>query len=211
MVRRWTGSGYNDNLNLDTQLKQRLTGAIILVVLVVLIVPALLQGPAAPPSRPAPATDAVPIRSYTIDLTGATPPQAGGVGATAMPSAPAPAPSNAPESAPPSPAAATPSDSIANKIAEHVDSAAATGTPPSAELGSGFAVQLGSFANHETVTRLTRELRAQGFTVSIVAVRAGGKALQRVRVGPVPDRAAAEALQQRLQAAGHRGPVVPFP
>jgi len=63
--------------------KERLTGAIILVVLIVLLVPELLSGP----SRPAPAPQAAapsssstedpPLRSYTIDLAdeshGATP------------------------------------------------------------------------------------------------------------------------------------------
>ena len=63
-------------------MKERLTGAIILVVLIVLLVPELLSGP----SRPAPASQVAapssssedpPLRSYTIDLAdethGATP------------------------------------------------------------------------------------------------------------------------------------------
>jgi DedD protein len=68
---------------LDSLVKERLTGAIILVVLIVLLVPELLSGP----SRPAPAPQAAasspsssedpPLRSYTIDLAdeshGATP------------------------------------------------------------------------------------------------------------------------------------------
>jgi len=56
---------------LDSLVKERLTGAIILVVLIVLLVPELLSGP----SRSAPAPQAVatsseepPLRSYTIDL-----------------------------------------------------------------------------------------------------------------------------------------------
>jgi DedD protein len=58
---------------LDSLVKERLTGAIILVVLIVLLVPELLSGP----SRPAPVSQDPPLRSYTIDLAdenhGATP------------------------------------------------------------------------------------------------------------------------------------------
>jgi DedD protein len=59
---------------LDSLVKERLTGAIILVVLIVLLVPELLSGPSrsAPASRPtmaAPASsEEPPLRSYTIDL-----------------------------------------------------------------------------------------------------------------------------------------------
>jgi DedD protein len=48
--------------------KERLTGAIILVALLVLLVPELLTGPSEkPPATPA-VTEGAPLRSYTIDL-----------------------------------------------------------------------------------------------------------------------------------------------
>ena len=54
---------------MDRRLKERLAGATILVVLVVLIVPELLSGPkrAAAP-RPVPTSAAEPVRNVTVDL-----------------------------------------------------------------------------------------------------------------------------------------------
>ena len=52
-------------------MKERLTGAIILVVLIVLLVPELLSGPsrsAPAPQAAAPSTEEPPLRSYTINL-----------------------------------------------------------------------------------------------------------------------------------------------
>src|ERR1700722_20068235 len=66
---------------MDRRVKERLVGASILVVLIVLIVPALLSGP---PQTPAPSAAAPglpvnvgtpePIRNVTVDLTTSKPP-----------------------------------------------------------------------------------------------------------------------------------------
>jgi DedD protein len=54
---------------LDSLVKERLTGAIILVVLIVLLVPELLSGPSRPaPQAAATSSQEPPLRSYTIDL-----------------------------------------------------------------------------------------------------------------------------------------------
>ena len=154
---------------MDIQFKQRLTGAVILVGLAVLIVPAVLTGPQAPSAVHRPPGEAAPVRSYTIDLSGATPPRITGE-------------------------AAAPEAVVAAVVPR-----------------AGFAVQLGSFANIDTANLLAGKLRGAGFVVSLVPVNAGGHELQRVRVGPVADRAAAEALAVRLSASGYRGPIVPYP
>jgi len=72
--------------------KERLTGAIILVVLIVLLVPELLSGPKGPaasaPAGPAPnSTGEAPLRSYTINLgdDSHSPTAAAGSGGPAMP------------------------------------------------------------------------------------------------------------------------------
>src|SRR3569833_3174930 len=59
---------------LELLVKERLTGAIILVVLVVLLVPELLSGPKGPAATPpatgaaSPSSEEPPLRSYTINL-----------------------------------------------------------------------------------------------------------------------------------------------
>lgn len=53
---------------METQVKERLTGAIILVVLIVFLVPELLTGPKRVTSTPVKTGDEPPLRSYTFDL-----------------------------------------------------------------------------------------------------------------------------------------------
>ena len=54
---------------MDRRLKERLAGATILVVLIVLIVPELLSGPKrAVPARPSPSSATEPVRNVTVDL-----------------------------------------------------------------------------------------------------------------------------------------------
>jgi cell division septation protein DedD len=69
-------------------------------------------------------------------------------------------------------------------------------------------VQLGSFSIRGNAEHLAQKLKKQGFAAS-VSQGTGGRHLYRVRVGPVPDHAAANQLQAKLQAAGHAGSVVP--
>ncbi len=68
-------------------------------------------------------------------------------------------------------------------------------------------VQLGSFASRANADRLAKQVRAQGFLVSVTQGSSGH--LYRVRVGPAHDRAAAGDLAQQLRAHGHSGAVVP--
>jgi DedD protein len=68
---------------------------------------------------------------------------------------------------------------------------------------------LGVFANRKNADRLASDLKGKGFSTSVSEGKSGGKRLYRVRVGPEPDRAAAQALQARLAAIGQKGSVVP--
>ncbi|HEY0766760.1 MAG TPA: hypothetical protein VGD47_02275, partial [Steroidobacteraceae bacterium] len=99
-------------------MKERLTGAIILVALIVLLVPELLTGPVRSAPRAAavtPAAEGAPLRSYTIKLAddahsrAATATTSGPQQPTPLPAAAAPAPAVQPaaaESAPPAAASA---------------------------------------------------------------------------------------------------------
>jgi DedD protein len=212
--------------NVDTPVKQRLTGAIVLVALIVLLVPALLNGPLRPAARgAAPPAEEPPLRTYTIDLAD----NARG-GDTAVhpptPSAPASAPASAPvprsSPAPPAPAramTATPTTSAARAATPAPRTAAAPATARAgawpahsagaagSAAGQGWTVQLGSFANRANAERLAQQLRARGFQVA-VSRGSTGRHLYRVRAGPVSDRAGAERLAAKLRATGHRGAIV---
>jgi DedD protein len=196
--------------------KERLTGAIILVALMVLLVPELLTGPIrSAPQTPAvtPSPDGAPLRSYTINLSDDT-------RARNAPSGRAPEPPTqlaaaptaaAPVEAPPPQASPSVADhsSRAPQGAKAPEPPAAAVPAASVEGGSGgWVVQLGSFAQHANAERLARQVKAQGFKVS-VSQESSGRRLYRVRVGPTQDRALATQLATQLQAAGHRGAIVP--
>jgi cell division septation protein DedD len=192
--------------------KERLTGAIILVALIVLLVPELLTGPIRTKSAPAAsATRAeAPLRSYTLTLGAPRP-------ADAAPATPA---AQTPVQPAPVPAATTPHadtpgvsrQSGAGDPGLQVASAPAHPAVREARVAAsagGWVVQLGSFASRQNANRLAHSLTARGFRVSVSAARAGSRVLWRVRVGPAHDRAGAQRLAVRLRALGHRGELLP--
>lgn len=176
---------------MDTSLKHRLTGAIILIAIAVVFVPELLSGrnTLAPTAEPALVEQGsgVPIRSYEIDLTDPTsPPQRQTSEVTTSATTPVATPPAAPvvATAPPS--------------------------TPSAVRG-GYVVQLGSFSSRAGAERLAGEVRRRGFDVRVTEVRVGSRELHRVRVGATAPKEAADALASRLRALGHTGRVVSDP
>ncbi len=54
---------------MENRLKERLTGAAILVALIVLLVPEMFRGQRGDAAAPASSGDGPPMRSYTIDLS----------------------------------------------------------------------------------------------------------------------------------------------
>lgn len=219
---------------METRIKERLTGALILVAALVILVPEIFSGrrlsePGREPPPAAPASEGPPLRSYTTEVDATrlapiatpaeTPPP---VATSPAPAAPTPTPE-----APASPAAessrAAPSIAETRPPApEKPASVARTESPaakppaakpvekpvekPSASRGEWF-VQVGSFSQAENAERYAQQLRKQGFS-SVVLPPAGAKSLVRVRVGPVRSRDAAAALLERLTASGHKGAVV---
>jgi rare lipoprotein A len=205
-------------------MKERLTGAIILVVLVVAIVPELLSGPAsAPAPKATPPPDGAPIRAYTIDLgeTAGRPSAPG----DALPAAATSATAAAPGPAPAAPAAAartaaTPTQgplaaaAMTTARPRPVAVSASAPAPPRITTSSAkaaFLVQAGTFSSRENADRLARQLGAKGFQARVSSAGSGGRVLYRVRIGPPGDRAAAAALLARLKAAGSGGAIVPAP
>ena len=102
--------------------------------------------------------------------------------------------------------------------------APATATPPVAPVPApvakpaadtsktGFAVQVGAFADAAAATALRDKLRSAGFNTFTDTVNTESGARTRVRVGPVVNRAEADALSASVKAKmGLAGMVRPHP
>jgi len=217
----------------ENRIKERLTGALILVALLVVLVPELLSGraprqggDAVPEARPA--TEGVPLHTYVVPLASPadTTPAGQSVlnakAADAVPPLPAPASETVPvplPQAPPVTAAAPVAPGVAavsrpepvaapkprtpSPPAPAANVAAAIGDKPVAAPARGWTVQVGSFARRENAQHYVQELGRKGYGAQVL----GGGTLFRVRVGPVADRAAAVALQSRLSAEGYKGAI----
>jgi DedD protein len=220
---------------MESRAKQRLTGAIILVALFVLLVPELLTGPgnSHPPAETA-GEDG--LRRYTIDLdaqNAAAQPAAPPPNETAMnlpavtPMNPAPALAVPGEAAAPAPAATNPTAqpppaaSVSPRPEQArveppratpaaAPAAATPATAPARVERGNFVVQLGSFGSRENANRLVRDMTAKGFAAFIAPITSNGRELYRVRVGPTHDRASAEALAVELKKLGQTGSIVPI-
>jgi DedD protein len=157
--------------------------------------PALAQ-----PVRPEPADTDVMIPPAPPD-TESTAPATTGAAPVAPPTPPTqPAPVPAPPKAePPKPAAAPAAASEASRVAALLDG----------KSGS-FALQLGVFSDAANVAKLRARAKELGFPTFTEPVKLeNGQSRTRVKVGPFPTRAAAEAAQRKLEGAGMRSMVAP--
>jgi len=207
---------------MDRQLAQRMVGAACLLAVLVLVVPAILDGNPdsdALISRPA-VDDSMDLRTHTIHLDGEereppvpTPLQTPPVTDSA------PRETDVPGPVEPAPPAAPASTQSKGKTAATVPSAPpeavrepvrdlsrepVTPAAPTPAKGGDWIVQLGSFSQRANADRLAADLKRKGFSVSVQQGGGASGSLFRVRAGPVADRSAAEALDRRLKAAGFK-------
>jgi DedD protein len=215
---------------MERRVKERLVGATILTVLIVLIVPELLSGPPTAPVGPKlPVSAPEPVRNVTVDLATAKPP-------VIEPANPAPVPAPQPPGTPSGAAerteagagatfgagatsgagatagagAATDAGAVAlESAAPTPTSAAQTTVSRAAAAGHGWSVQLGSFASRSNADTLARHVKGQGFSVFVLSSGSGAAARYRVRVGPLADRGAATQAAAKLKGLGHIGSLVP--
>ena len=199
---------------MDRALKERIIGAIVLVLFVVLVVPIFLDGPANDGDMiseqvPLPGQAGEENRTIVLERDRSEPvPLATG-------SSPPPAP-QAQAQAPQSQVAAQPAAVEPKPEPKPEMSAAKPATKPAqvgaAESSTGmWAVQLGSFSSQANADKLAAELRKQGYAAFLSELSTSSGELHRVRIGPQKDRESAEAMAARLQKAGHKGQVVPHP
>ncbi len=219
---------------MEQRAKERLTGGIILVALLVLLVPELLSDPSAPPPPNQP-PDQAPLRSYTVNLDDGSQRGSAPVAASTQSIEPAPSPAQAgvtsapaeaqperapaepvppsavvdsePEPPPPVPQSTAVTRTHRQQPAVHHQPAAAHLQPAAAgETRSGlWTVQLGVFSSHANAQRLAATLEHKGFAVKVAEIGPEGHRRYRVRAGSAHDRAGARRLLARLKAAGERG------
>jgi len=209
---------------MERRVKERLVGATILTVLIVLIVPELLSGPPTAPVGPKlPVSAPEPVRNVTVDLATAKPP-------VIEPANPAPVPAPQPPGTPSGAAerteagagatsgagatagagAATDAGAVALESAAPTPTSAAQATVSrAAAAGHGWSVQLGSFASRSNADKLARHVKGQGFSVFVLSSGSGAAARYRVRIGPLADREAATQAAAKLKGLGHIGSLVP--
>lgn len=185
----------------EGSLKQRLVGAVVLVILAVIVIPMLLGGEGHSPLTksnipPPPASE---FSSKIIPLEDVPP--TGSLNTVPMELAPVvepPPPVPAQPVAPKAPAQALPMPG------SRVDKVPAAAT--------GWVVRLGSFANEQNAHALRDQLRSKGYQPLVEKITANGATLLRVSVGPEPDRKRAEALRDKLlQEIKLKGGVVQYP
>ena len=208
---------------MERALKERIVGAAVLVVFVVLVVPIFLDGPDGEGEI---RTESVVLpgqegqNSQTVvlerDRTEPVPVNAGTEVPEERPQPDAPLTEPAGE---PAPAAAEQTRRAEPEIVRKPEpepestSIPSTGEAPAAATSSTgmWAVQLGSFSNKDNAEKHVADLRKQQYLAFLSQVQTGQRTLHRVRIGPQKDRAGAEAMAARLEKAGYPGQVVPHP
>jgi len=206
---------------MDRRLKERLTGASILVLIAVLFIPELLSGPAKHAAAPmamapkeVPTNAAATVRTYTVDLNH-PPSEASAIAAPASVAAAASAERSAPASALETPPARPQVQTLPAAAPHEAPVERPAETPTPADVGAkdtfspigakgGWSIQLGSFGNRANADKLVRSMRNKGIRVYVSSQ--GGK--HRVRAGPFPDRATAERMGTRLKSQGQTYTIV---
>ena len=196
---------------MDRALKERIIGAAVLVVVVVLVVPVFLDGP---PSGDEIVSERVPLpgqaeqKSQTVVLERdrKDPVPSNGDNAPKEPT-PQPAP-QAEAKVPPAQTKPQPKPVVREPVPEQPAPQPSVATASTTGM---WAVQLGSFSSQENAEKLAADLRKQGFAAFLSQLSTDSGQLHRVRIGPQKDRASAEAMAERLRKAGQKGQVVPHP
>lgn len=207
---------------MERALKERIIGAVILVVIAVSVVPIFLDGPPEEgvvtskrvllPGQDGQESKTVVLnreRTEPIPLANESQAESRPVDneEVAAPTEAAPLVAQQP-SAPvkPPPQAATKPETKKSPPAS-----AGVPTQSAASITGMWAVQLGSFSSKENAEKLAADLRKQGYAAFLSQLQTNSGQLHRVRIGPQKDRESAEAMAARLLKVGHKGQVLPHP
>lgn len=195
---------------MERALKERIIGAAVLVVVVVLVVPVFLDGPPAggeivSEQVPLPGQSDQETKTVVLDRDRSNPVPSNG---SSKPAEVTPQPVVTREEPKPEPVETQPAP---QPVVEETPEAEAETPEPESSTTGMWAVQLGSFGNQENAERLAAELRKQGHAAFLSQVSTSNGQLHRVRVGPQADRASADAVADTLKRAGHDVKVLPHP
>jgi len=196
---------------MERALKERIIGAVVLVVFVVLVVPVFLDGPPEdgeivservmlPGQEDQKNQTVVLDRDRTQPVPAATTPAATPVQQEPARQEPA---QEEPVREAPKPVV------VPDKPAE--EPAPKPAPQPAASTTGMWAVQLGSFSSKENAEKLAASLRKQGYAAFLSQLTTENGQLHRVRIGPQKDRESAEEMAKRLAKVGQKGQVVPHP
>ncbi len=211
---------------METSTRERLTGALLVVLAVVVIAPELFSGRESVGRGTPPAQnpeEGAPLQTYNVQLDAASttevPRDVPAAAAAQIAAVPPPVTQDVPPvSTAPVPQVAPPVENAAGNAAARPaetkpSGAVASPRPPmpAAATAGKWWVQLGSFASGENAQRLAKKLRAAGYAIDVSRGSVKGKDLYLVRAGPVADQAAASDLLARLVAAGEKNPKLVAP
>jgi len=195
---------------MNEHLKQRLVGAVVLVVLAVIFVPMLLTGGTR--TSPSPATRNVDIRlpgkefsSRIVPLERAEPPVPvkAPASATSLPAVAPPKTGEKPKTASAqSRVAKKPKPSVQKTPVKTATAKKAAPAKPAKDQRVGltaWAVQLGSFSKSENAAALRDRLQASGYTAFVAPSYGKSGKMTRVYVGPELARDEAEATLKKLR------------
>ena len=194
---------------MERALKERIIGAVVLVLVVVLVVPIFLDGPPDDGEIIServllPGQDDQKTQTVVLDRDREDPVP---VANTPAPAREEPKPAVVQQPEPKAPAPETAPDPVKEPVREPaVEQPAA-----SASTTGMWAVQLGSFSNKDNAEKLAADLRKQGYAAFLSQLATSSGQLHRVRIGPQKDRESAEKMAERLLNVGHKGQVVPHP
>lgn len=164
---------------MDSRLKQRLVGALVLVIAAVIFVP-MIFGPAdeertAPAAAPARESLAVPAQGAVVEPI-----------------------------APPGSEPARDDEPLAGNVAPTEVATVREPAPPDGDASaagtqSAYAVQLASFSDARNAKALERRLADKGYAAFTTAGEGGSPSLTRVYVGPLGKLAEAKDMRERLR------------
>jgi DedD protein len=197
---------------MERDLKERIIGAIVLVIFVVLVVPIFLDGPPQAGEIVServllPGQEDQNIKTVVLDRERTEPlPVANSTEDAAGQKALEPAPE--PQKPEPQAAEEKSPARVAQKPEPEPQKPEAQ---PTASSSGMWAVQMGSFSSKANAEKLAADLRKQGYAAFLSQVKTSSGQLHRVRIGPQKDRESAEAMAAKLLKVGRKGQVLPHP